>query len=57
MTFEVELKAWVRDFEAVKQILDTKEDLLYIGFEEKDDSYYALEEEPLFRIRTEQINE
>lgn len=57
MTFEVELKAWVRDFEAVKQILDNKEDLLYIGFEEKDDSYYALEEKPLFRIRTEQINE
>jgi len=57
MTFEVELKAWIRKAEAMKQRLDAKEGLLYIGFEEKEDLYFALEQDPLFRIRKELINE
>ncbi|MGI6437039.1 MAG: class IV adenylate cyclase [Sphaerochaeta sp.] len=57
MAFEVELKAWVRKAEALKRSLDTKEGLLYVGFEEKEDTYYALEELPLLRIRKEVVNE
>lgn len=57
MTFEMELKAWVRNVEVMKQRLDTMEGLLYIGFEEKEDLYFALEQDPLFRIRKEVINE
>lgn len=57
MAIEVELKAWVRDYEALKNHLDGRADVLYIGFEEKADTYYGLGEEALFRIRKEHINE
>lgn len=57
MEIEVELKAWVRDYEALKNRLDERTDVLYIGFEEKADTYYGLGEEALFRIRKEHINE
>ena len=56
MTFEVEMKAWVRRAEPLKQLLDKKEGLLYVGFEEKEDVYYALEETPLLRIRKGIVN-